>query len=354
MRSLHVGLLLLSSGLAASAQTVISAHSGVLHLIEGSVSIDGKPLVQKYGTFPDWKEKSELRTEAGRAEVLLTPGVFLRVGENSAVRMIDNRLSATRIELLSGEAVVESDDPMKENAVTLVYGDYEIQVRKNSVFTVQAQPAQLRVYNGEAAVVYQGDLVTAKAGHLLPFSAALAMEKFDNKEGDELTRWSRRRSEYVSAANVSSAKSLKDSGSSWSSNGWYYNPFYSMYTYVPGGGMYTNPYGFGLYSPYSVYSYLPYGYGGGYYGGRGYYGGSSYGGNSYGGGRNTGHVGDQSGSFGRSASSVTAAPAASGNNAGFGRGASGIGASSGAAASSGGGGFSHGGGSIGGGGHGSK
>ena len=351
MRSLNVGILLACSGLALSAQTVISAHSGTLHLVEGAVSIDGKAIAQKFGTFPDWKERSELRTEEGRAEVLLTPGVFLRVGENSAVRMIDNRLSATRVEVVSGEVVVESDDPMKENAVTLVYGDYEVRVRKNSVFAIQGEPAQLKVFNGETSVQYQGNVLTAKSGHLLPFTPALAMEKFDAKEGDALTRWSRKRSEYVAAANISSAKSMKDSGSAWSSGGWMYNPYYSMYTYVPGRGVSWNPYGFGFFSPYSVYSYLPYGYGynNGY--GGGYYRGTT----TNAGYSNIAHGGDQSGSFGRSSSSLNVgAPSASaaGNSGGFGRGGSSLGASGGGASASAG--TFSGGGNIGGGSRGTK
>ena len=334
MRSVNIAAIFLSTSLAVSAQTVISAHSGTLHLVEGAVSIDGKPVIQKYGTFPDWKERSELRTEAGRAEILLTPGVFLRVGELSAVRLIDNRLSATRVEVISGEVVVESDDPMKENAVTLVYGDYQVQVRKNSVFSIQSEPAQLKVYNGETSVSYQADAVTVKAGHLLPFSAALAMEKFDTKDGDALTRWSRRRGESVAAANVSSAKTLKDSGTVMGSSGWYYNPYYSMYTYMPLNGTVWSPYGYGFFSPYSVYSYLPYG-------------GYGYGGGTY---RGAVHSGDQSGSFGRSAGSNSSTVASS---TGFGRGTSAPSGSTSTGSTSAGS-FSSGGGHIGGGGRSGK
>src|SRR5277367_1124109 len=108
-------------GFGASAQSVISTHSGIVHVSEGAVFANDQLVNQKYGTFPDLKEKSVLRTEAGRAEILLTPGVFLRVGENTSVKMLDNRLSDTRVELIKGSAVVECDDPMKENAVTMVY-----------------------------------------------------------------------------------------------------------------------------------------------------------------------------------------------------------------------------------------
>jgi len=337
-----VAILLLCSGVVATAQTVISAHSGTVHLAEGAVFIDAKPIIQKFGTFPEWKEKSELRTEQGRVEILLTPGVFLRVGENSAVRMLDNRLSATRVELVSGQAVVEADDPMKENAVTLVFGDYEVRVRKSSVFAIESSPAQLKVYYGEASVAYQGNIVSVKAGRLLPFTAALAMEKFDTKEGDALTRWSRRRSEYVAAANVSSAKSLKDNGSSWSAGNWYYNPDYSMYTYIPGRGVSWSPYGFGYFSPYSVYGYLPYGYG---YGNNGYASGS---------GLSAGRTGDQSGSFGRSASVGLNQSAAASNTGGFGRSNSALGSSASAPSASPSAGTFSGGGNVGGGSRGVK
>jgi hypothetical protein len=262
----------------ASAQSVISTHSGVLHVSEGAVFADEQAVNQKYGTFPELKEKTVLRTEHGRAEVLLTPGVFLRVGENTAVKMLDNRLADTRVEFLKGSAVVECDDPMKENAVTLIYGDYQIHVRKSSVMEFVSNPAALRVFHGEAEVELNGTVSIVKTGKQLPFTQALAQEKFDTKTaGDELSRWSQERSEAVAVANVSAAKSLRDSGgltrNGLFANGvvpygsWYYNPYYSMYTYMPMNGMFFNPYGYGFFSPYSVYEVYNnpgYYYGGGY------------------------------------------------------------------------------------------
>jgi hypothetical protein len=273
------------TGLAAYGQSVISAHSGVLHVSDGAVFLADQPVNQKFGTFPDIKEKMVLRTEAGRAEVLLTPGVFLRIGENSSIKMIDNRLVDTRVEFLGGSAVVEADDPMKENAVTVVYKDFQVHVQKSSVIEFQGNPEQLKVYHGEAQVELNGAVTTVKAGGMMPFTAALAKEHFDaRKDGDELTRWSERRSGDLAVANVSAAKTLRDSGASWNQSGWYYNPFYSMYTYIPFNGMFMSPYGYGFFSPYSVYqAYYP-----GYWGGYGYgYGGYGYGNGGGGGGTPT-------------------------------------------------------------------
>ena len=253
---------------------------------EGSVFVGDQPVNQKFGTFPDLKEKSVLRTEAGRAEILLTPGVFLRVGENSSIKMIDNRLSDTRVELLSGTAVVECDDPMKVNAVTMIYGDYQVHVRKPLVMEFASNPAELKVFHGEAEVELNGTVSTVKSGKAMPFTQALAQERFDIKtSSDELTRWSQERSEAVAVANVSAAKSLRDSGgnsiygmgASMPYGTWYYNPYYSMYTYMPLNGMFFNAYGYGFFSPFSVYQIYGnpgYFYGGGYGGGGGAYNGT--------------------------------------------------------------------------------
>ncbi len=95
-------------GAVCYAQSVTSAHSGTLHYFEGEVSIDGTPVQSKVGKFQEVKEQGVLSTALGRAEVLLTPGVFLRLGENSSIKMLDTRLVSTRVDILSGNVMLES------------------------------------------------------------------------------------------------------------------------------------------------------------------------------------------------------------------------------------------------------
>lgn len=285
-----VAMLIGCTAIAGNAQSVVSAHSGTLHYFDGSVTIDGQSVQSKVGKFSEIKENSILRTGQGRAEILLTPGVFLRVGENTEIKMLDNRLLSTRVEILSGTAVVESDDPevsVKNPAVTVIYKDYEIQPVKYAILEIASDPGQLKVYKGQAAVSAGASHITVREGKLMPFSAALLTEKFDEKQADDLYLWARDRSAYLSAANMSSARSLASSGYSMSgltgggytglgynssfNGGWYYNPFLSMYTYMPYGGTAWSPFGYGYFSPYTIYSfYSPgnyYWYGGGSRGG---------------------------------------------------------------------------------------
>src|SRR5580704_4986252 len=72
----------------AHAQSVISTHSGVIHFFEGAVYLDDQALEPHLARFPSMADGSELRTGEGRAEVLLTPGVFLRMDARSAIRMV--------------------------------------------------------------------------------------------------------------------------------------------------------------------------------------------------------------------------------------------------------------------------
>jgi hypothetical protein len=260
-----------ATSFVASAQSVISAKSGLIHYVEGRVFLGDQLVESKFGTFPDLKENGQLRTEDGRAEVLLTPGVFLRIGENSAIRMVTNRLIDTRLEFLSGSILVEADDLPKDNGVTIAYKDYSIKLEQKGVYRFDSEPAALRVYDGGVIAEVNGKSDEIKAGRLLPMDGDLKGAKFDkDKEADALYRWSRRRSEYLAMANVSAAKSVRDSGMYWQSSSWYWNPYFNMYTFIPGRGAYYNPFGFALWSPLTVYDYL---YSPGYYytgyGGRG-------------------------------------------------------------------------------------
>jgi uncharacterized membrane protein YgcG len=272
------------------AQSVISAHSGVLHYYEGDVTVDGQVPHQKAGTFADVKQNQELATQAGRAEVLLTPGVFLRMGENSAVRMVNNKLTDTRVEFVKGSAIADFVEVVKDNQVTMAYQDYKVTFAKRGIYRFDSQPAEFKVYTGEAMVSRGTASVTLKDGRAVPFTPALIAEKFDNKTGDSLYRWAKRRSEYISVANLSAARQAGTGFNSSGTSGWYYNPYYSMFTFIPGRGYMCDPFAtfmpayspmfmslyqpmFGCYySPMSAWNYFSrpyYNYGGGgYYGNR--------------------------------------------------------------------------------------
>jgi hypothetical protein len=254
--ALGVAVMAGASSSVASAQSVISAKSGLIHYAEGRVYLGDQLVENKFGNFPDIKEKAQLRTEDGRAEVLLTPGVFLRIAENSSFRMVTNRLIDTRLEFLSGSILVEADELLKDNGVTIVYNDYAVKIEKKGIYRFDSDPAALRVYDGAVLAQINDKSQEIKEGQLLAMNGDLKLAKFDKDDVDSLYKWSKRRSEYISMANVSAAKTVRDSGTSWYSSGWAFNPYFNMYTFIPYRGAFYNPFGYALWSPFTVYDYL--------------------------------------------------------------------------------------------------
>ena len=256
-RSVVVVSGLLLGAFSLCAQNVISAKSGLIHYVEGEAWIGDKPVEVKPAMFPDLKENETLRTGEGRAEVLLNPGAFLRLGERSSIRMVTNRLIDTRLEFVSGSAVVETDDIFGEkngSNLTIVYNDTTIALRKNGIYRFDSQPAALSVYSGEAEVRTAANSLVVKGSRRVALDGvSLVAEKFDASAGDSLTRWSKRRAEYLAMANVSGAKYVRDNSVSWARSGWFFNPYYGMFTYIPYSGVYMSPYGYRFYAPSVVY-----------------------------------------------------------------------------------------------------
>jgi hypothetical protein len=275
--------LILGAG-SASAQAVISAHSGTVQYVEGRALLDNQVVDPKFGQFPDIKENQEFRTEEGRAEILLTPGVFLRLGENSSIRMVSNRLTDTRVELLSGSAVVECNDVPKDNSIQAIFKANSIRFEKQGLYRIDAQPAQLRVYQGEAIVTDGSGQLTVKGGKSANLDGALQADNFDRKDTDSLYNWSDRRAAYVAQANLVSASTVSGNsgyggysgyglgglgfgGLGYSAygvgydpsflGGWSFNPLFGMYTWLPYSGFGFSPFGYMYYSPYTV-GYAPF------------------------------------------------------------------------------------------------
>src|SRR5579863_6053258 len=132
-------VLALTAGLTVSAQSVISAHSGTIHYTEGQVSLDGTPVQPKFGEFPEVKSGQVLAAQDGRAEILLTPGVFLRMAENSSFRMVSNKLADTRVEVLSGTAMIEVSELLKDNAITVQFHGAQIELLKKGLYRFDSE-----------------------------------------------------------------------------------------------------------------------------------------------------------------------------------------------------------------------
>jgi hypothetical protein len=253
------GLLLAATGIYA--QNVISARSGLIHRIDGaSVTLEGKQIKPKSGEFPQMKAGETLSTADAKAEILLTPGVFFRLGENSAFKLVEDHLADTRVELLKGSAIMEVDEILKGSSVLLLYKDAKITPGKHGLYRLDADTNVLKVWDGEAQVIRGDETTVVKAGHQLEFATVFLATKFSRKAGDNLDLWSQEQSARIARANQSSANTMRRGGSSsyssYTAGSWVWNPYFDLITYLPASGYGYSPYGWIIYSPRTVvYSY---------------------------------------------------------------------------------------------------
>ena len=262
---------------AAFGQNANPARPGTLNYIEGQGSIDGQALTSGSVGKAEIAPGETIETGNGKAEVLLTPGVFLRLDSNSSVKMVSPNLTHTEVEVDRGRAEVEVDEIYKQNNLLVDEGHTQTQLLKGGLYEFDAAGGDLRVFDGKAAVFASDDRqkpVVVKGGHELTLNGATKSAGFDRNGAqaeDGLYNWSSLRSEYLGESNERLAGQYV--GAPGFNPGWFWDPGLYAYTWLPGGGPFFSPFGYGFYSPYYLGSGgLIYGRGG--YGYRGGYGGA--------------------------------------------------------------------------------
>jgi FecR protein len=244
------------------------AMPGTLNYVEGQANIGNETLNSKSVGSVDLHTGQTLTTGNGKAEILLTPGVFLRVGDNSAATMISPNLTNTEVGLSKGQAMVEVAEIHKDNLLRVQEDGTTTQLLKTGLYAFNADQGSVQVYKGEALVQDNDQNVKVKGGHELDVNntAKLRTTKFDKDayEQSDLFRFSNLRSEYLAEANANAAQIYYPGAYGWYGPGWYWDPLFWDYTWIPGAGIGYSPFGWGFYSPFWV-GYSPfYGYGGYY------------------------------------------------------------------------------------------
>jgi hypothetical protein len=260
----------------AFGQGMNSARPGTLNYIEGNATINGQ-LVPPRAAGVELQPGQTLATTAGKAEVLLTPGVFLRLDDNSAVSMVSPDLAKTEIRLDKGRAEIEADQLYKQNDLLVDVDGAQARVLDHGLYEFNATTGDVRVFDGKAAVTEASaaKAVDVKGGHDLLLAAEPLKEKGFNRNdaqyNDTLYNWSNLRAEYLGEANLSLAQEYAGAPGLYAGYGagWDYDPALYAYTWLPGDGLFWSPFGYGFYSPFYLY-------GGGFVYGRGFYGRGGY------------------------------------------------------------------------------
>lgn len=243
---------------------------GTLNYVEGQVSVQGQQQSAKSVGATYLEPNQVLDTGNGNAEMLLTPGIYVRLGHDSELKMISPELADTQVQLTRGSAMVEVDELFKENDVSILVDGATTRLEKQGLYDFTANPGAVKVLEGKAVTSEGNRQVKLTKGHqtLLAEGQPLTRQSYNLSqiEEDPLYRWSKLRADYATESNVNAGNGLMADGGWWGP-GWYWDPFWADFAFMPGWGMGWGPFGYPFFSPWMV-GYAPY-YGFGYRGGYG-------------------------------------------------------------------------------------
>lgn len=279
---------------------VVSAKSGVINFIQGKVQV-------LRAKEPDAAETPKLNKELrygdhvttetnSRTEILLNPGCYLRLGEQSEVVFLFDDVDRSELKLLRGSAVLEASAIQAPISVETPKAKFEIDREGLYRFNVvDGGKADVSVRRGRLSV---GNTAIKEGKRALVEGETAAIAKLNKNDVDGFDEWSKDRAKSLIAANsrLSLLGVQRALGMSSLINAWIYDPFCRCYTFLPFADGFASPYGlyYSVCNPFgSGYYYRPR-HNSGWIGNNGgsYGGGSSGGGHSSGGGGTAGGGGN--------------------------------------------------------------
>ncbi|MGI8655296.1 MAG: FecR domain-containing protein [Pyrinomonadaceae bacterium] len=269
---------------------LVSAKAGRVNALSGKATVQhsGSAKRNQLTLKSELDSGDTLRTEAGaRTELLLNPGSYLRIAENSEIELTDASLDNLRIKVVRGSAIVEATGTdgtrllaeIKTPQTKILIdrnGLYRFNVipvtSTNTASTTTAATTEVLVYKGRA-VVGSNTLATVKGGSKIIVGSAggaqAAIAKLDKKNQDDFDFWSRERAGGLMAANRRlTGGTITNVLTSYRNNGaygygyapyfglWVFDASFSGYTFLPFYSRWSSPYGFGYQNNFGI----PWGY----------------------------------------------------------------------------------------------
>jgi len=231
---------------------VISAKAGGVNATSGRAEIRSAPNAdwQLLNVTDDLSAGDFVRTDRdGLVEMLLNPGAYLRIAENSEFQLTNDSLEALEIKLIRGTAIIEatgSDDSLL--AINITTPHTKMVIVRRGLYRVNVLPGtatELIVRKGR--VLLADSHTKIKSGNKVIFnSATFSVAKLDSvdKKENNFEAWSKERAGTLVQANqrisaqsldtfLSSRDGWSDEFSARASGIWYFNPSYRCFTFLP-------------------------------------------------------------------------------------------------------------------------
>jgi hypothetical protein len=262
-----IALAVVCMGSAALAQSgpdnlVVYAKAGRVNLLTGNV------VIRHSRTDPGTAATAGAELADGdfvttgadtRLEVLLSPGAYLRVGNNSEFQMISTAIDDVRIIMRRGSAEVETGGgPDGSFLIQMAMPSGTAMIEKSGVYrlNVDGKRSEVLVFAGATSV--EPMTIKLKEGKRAAITSGVAepVASFDKKTTmDGLDNWSQERAEYLAKANrglnqtelaqAFNGRNSRDFSSARMTGYWVFSPQLGSSVFVPFNQTHFNsPYGF--------------------------------------------------------------------------------------------------------------
>jgi len=224
-------------------QYMVSAKAGLVNYVDGQVNVRLHEQITAGAPIETGLQS--------HVELLLNPGSFLRIGEDSQVVLDSVELSNIAVRIVKGAALIEASDIDKQIPIRVTTGNLQVLI---------VSPGTYRFSDG-TALVLEGKLRTAdkstsiKKGHqITSFGDSYTVSNIVARPTGELDLWSSQRSAALAKANAL-AYHDRYSGNAYSfwyypywnvyssRSAWIYSPFLTGFTFIPRGA-YRSYYGY--------------------------------------------------------------------------------------------------------------
>jgi hypothetical protein len=253
----------------AASMYVVSAKAGGVNYIEGKVTVARKFGKSGYLLRGDTLEIGD-RVSTGadeKAEILLNPGSFVRLAENSSFEFTTTSFEDLQLKLNRGSAMFEviTDNNFSFAVNTPNARFYVVQTGVYRIDVLNDGTDKIEVWKGSAQIGDANNATLIKGGkQAVVKNGEVSIAKFDRDDKDALEIFSKARAKELAKVNakLQSADvrtSLMSSfyqtrWSLYNSYGlWVYSPFYNSYCFLPFGYGWSSPYGY--YYPRDIWYY---------------------------------------------------------------------------------------------------
>lgn len=250
---------------------MISAKAGAVNNVVGRVMVARQGQApQLLSSTDDLASKDEVTTGAtSNAEILLNPGSYLRLAENSEFQFEDISLDHLKLRLAKGSAIVEATGVADMDlGIKVSTPNATFTIIRSGIYRINVEQgaSELDVYKGRASYGANANEILKGGNSVRVANGVRELAKVP-KDKDAFELWSKQRAQLLAKANEKLSRRmlngyLNDRG--WDSGFWgarrfglwTFNASYSCYTFLP--------FYYGWASPYGHY-YGSYFWPGGYY-----------------------------------------------------------------------------------------